>query len=191
LQKEIIIGIECFSFLVYWFRFEIRTTSVCEKTSIISYEYTKKCLHKRFIFVVLDMQHTTGIPRQDLQMSSLEDKIGTENPIRFIDAFVEHISLGSIGFTTQTIKSEGRPSPACRQAGMILETFLKSIYTVTQMAFAVRELRSILRLLIKSNKKVGVKLEKECIRNIELQWLLEDIRPNYHIISNFLTVQRY
>ena len=56
------------------------------------------------------MQHITGISRQELQMSSLEDKIGTENPVRFIDAFVEHISLGSIGFTAQTIKSEGRPS---------------------------------------------------------------------------------
>jgi len=29
------------------------------------------------------------------------------------------------------------------------------------------------------------KIEKECIRNIELQWLLEDIRPNYHSISDF------
>ncbi|AND65282.1 hypothetical protein AX766_13255 [Flavobacterium covae] len=29
------------------------------------------------------------------------------------------------------------------------------------------------------------KLEKECIRNIEMQWLLEDIRPNYHSISDF------
>ena len=29
------------------------------------------------------------------------------------------------------------------------------------------------------------KLEKECFRNIEMQWLLEDIRPNYHSISDF------
>lgn len=29
------------------------------------------------------------------------------------------------------------------------------------------------------------KLEKECYRNIEMQWLLEDIRPNYHSISDF------
>jgi hypothetical protein len=29
------------------------------------------------------------------------------------------------------------------------------------------------------------RLEKECIRNIEVQWLLENIRPNYHSISDF------
>jgi transposase len=29
------------------------------------------------------------------------------------------------------------------------------------------------------------KLEKECVRNIELQWLLEAICPNYHSISDF------
>src|SRR5690606_27983623 len=27
--------------------------------------------------------------------------------------------------------------------------------------------------------------EKECLRNIEVQWLLEDIRPNYHSIADF------
>jgi hypothetical protein len=46
------------------------------------------------------MQHITGRSRHELQMSSLEYKIGIENPVRFVDAFVEHISLGSIGFTT-------------------------------------------------------------------------------------------
>ena len=34
-------------------------------------------------------------------------------------------------------------------------------------------------------KKLWAKREKECIRNIKLQWLLEDIRPNYHSISDF------
>jgi len=29
------------------------------------------------------------------------------------------------------------------------------------------------------------KFKKEYVRNIELQWLLEDIRPNYHGISDF------
>jgi transposase len=107
------------------------------------------------------MQHITGISRHELQMSSLEDKIGTENPIRFIDAFTEHISLESLGFTTQTIKSEGRPS-------FNTKVFLK-IYLYGYLNG------------IRSSRK----LEKECIRNIELQWLLEDIRPNYHSISDF------
>jgi transposase len=53
------------------------------------------------------------------------------------------------------------------------------------MACEAPELQSISRLPIKSNKKTGVKLEKECTRNIELQWLLCGIIPNYHSISDF------
>jgi hypothetical protein len=42
------------------------------------------------------MQHITGISRHQLQISSLEDKITPENPVRFIEAFVENISLEAI-----------------------------------------------------------------------------------------------
>ncbi|SHG53987.1 hypothetical protein SAMN05444372_10716 [Flavobacterium micromati] len=53
------------------------------------------------------MQHISGISRQQLQISTLEDKIALDNPVRFIEAFVEHISLEALGFSVQTIKSEG------------------------------------------------------------------------------------
>jgi len=33
-----------------------------------------------------------------LQISSLEDKITTDNPVRFIEAFVENISLQALDF---------------------------------------------------------------------------------------------
>jgi hypothetical protein len=52
------------------------------------------------------MQHIKGLSRQGLQMNNLEDKIGTENPVRFIDAIVDYISYKSIGFAIHTIKSE-------------------------------------------------------------------------------------
>ena len=107
------------------------------------------------------MQHITGISRQQLQISSLEDTISPDNPIRFIDAFVENISLQALGFTTKTIKTEGRPS-------FDTKVFLK-IYLYGYL----NGLRS------------SRKLEKECIRNIELQWLLCGIVPNYHSISDF------
>jgi hypothetical protein len=51
------------------------------------------------------MQHITGICRQQLQISSLEDKITLDNPVRFIEAFVENISLEAIGFTVKTLKT--------------------------------------------------------------------------------------
>lgn len=56
------------------------------------------------------MEHISGISRQQLQINSLEDKIALDNPVRFIEAFVEYISLEALGFTVQTIKSEVRPS---------------------------------------------------------------------------------
>ena len=60
------------------------------------------------------MQHIIGIPRNQLffspEASGLEDRISADNPIRFIDAFVETIALESLGFSVKTIKSEGRPS---------------------------------------------------------------------------------
>jgi transposase len=56
------------------------------------------------------MQHITGIPRNQMVFSSLEDTILPENSVRFIDAFVEALSLHTLGFSIQTLKSEGRPS---------------------------------------------------------------------------------
>jgi hypothetical protein len=43
------------------------------------------------------MQHITGIPAISF-FSSLEDTILPENPVRFIDAFVEALSLQTLGF---------------------------------------------------------------------------------------------
>ena len=107
------------------------------------------------------MQHITGIPRNQLRFTSLEETISQDNPVRFIDAFVEHISLQSLGFTAQTIKTEGRPS-------FDSKVFLK-IYLYGYLNG------------IRSSRK----LEKECVRNLELQWLLTAICPNYHSISDF------
>ena len=56
------------------------------------------------------MQHIQGISRNQLQVSSLEDTIAVDNPVRFIDAFVNSIDLEKIGFTLRLLKTEGRPS---------------------------------------------------------------------------------
>ena len=107
------------------------------------------------------MQHITGIPRNQMSFSSLEDTISKDNPVGFIDAFVEALSLESLGFSVRTIKTEGRPS-------FDTKVFLK-IYLYGYL----NGLRS------------SRKLEKECVRNIELRWLLCAIVPNYHSISDF------
>ena len=47
------------------------------------------------------MQHIDGLSRQQLQISSLEDKIALDNPVRFIEAFVAYVSLEALDFTAQ------------------------------------------------------------------------------------------
>jgi transposase len=111
--------------------------------------------------VYLIMQHITGIPRNQMCFSSLEDTISAENPVRFVDAFIEGIELSSVGFSVQSIKAEGRPS------------FDTKLFLKLYLYGYLNGLRS------------SRKLERECVRNIELQWLLCGIVPNYHIISDF------
>ena len=53
------------------------------------------------------MQHITGISRQQMTIASLESSIASDNPIRFIDAFVENIDLKALGVEGQTLKTEG------------------------------------------------------------------------------------
>ena len=63
------------------------------------------------IFLVfLNMHHIQEIPHNQQQMASLKDKISTDNPVRFIDAFVSFINLKKVGFEPKTLKTEGRPS---------------------------------------------------------------------------------
>ena len=107
------------------------------------------------------MQHITGISRHQLQVSSLEDTISQDNPIRFIDAFVNLIDLEKLGFTLRVLKTEGRPS-------FDTKVFLK-IYLYGYLNG------------IRSSRR----LEKECQRNLEMHWLLEAICPNYHSIADF------
>lgn len=107
------------------------------------------------------MQHIQGISRHQLQIRSLEDTITLENPIRFIDAFVGVIDFQKLGFELRILKTEGRPS-------FKTEVFLK-LYLYGYLNG------------IRSSRR----LEKEYLRNLEVQWLLEDIRPNYHSIADF------
>jgi transposase len=107
------------------------------------------------------MQHISGISRHQMRISSLEDAIAPDNQVRFIDAFVAFVDLSKLGFAVQTIKGEGCPS---YDSKMFLKIYLYGY---------LNGLRS------------SRKLAKECFRNLEIQWLLEDIRPNYHSISDF------
>jgi len=107
------------------------------------------------------MQHITPHNRQQYEFVNLEDCIDQNNVVRFIDAFVEKIDLSRLGFKTNDIKAEGRPSfDSC----LFLKIYIYGYFN------GVRSTR---------------KLERECFRNIELQWLCGRLTPNYHSIANF------
>jgi len=90
--------------------------------------------------------------------------VSADNPVRLIDAFVDKLDLQRLGFTNTHHKMEGRPPFA--------PTVLLKLYLYGYLN------------KIRSSRK----LEKECSRNIELQWLLQHLQPNYHTIADFRKV---
>jgi transposase len=107
------------------------------------------------------MQFIQGTNRQQVTMQSLDDYISNDNPVRFIDAFVDKLDLQQLQFQVAVLNKEGRPAYASK-------LFLK-IYLYGYLNG------------IRSSRK----FEKECSRNIELQWLTNNLQPNYHTIADF------
>lgn len=107
------------------------------------------------------MQFIQGSNRHQSYFSTLEDQVSADNAVRLIDAFIDKLDLHKMGFTNTVHKSEGRPPYA---PGILLKLYLYGYLNK-----------------IRSSRK----LEKECLRNIELQWLLQNLQPNYHTIADF------
>lgn len=107
------------------------------------------------------MNRIVGQSREQVEFGCLEDAISQDNSVRVMDAFVDKLDLNKLGFNQRRIKSEGRP-------GFEDDIFLK-IYLYGY----VNGIRS------------SRKLERECARKIELQWLTGKLKPNYHSIADF------
>jgi len=112
----------------------------------------------------MSMQFIQGNNRYQTFFITLEEQISTDNAVRLMDAFVDKLELKKLGFTNTVHKSEGRPPYA---PGVLLKLYLYGYLNK-----------------IRSSRK----LERECLRNIELQWLLENLQPNYHTIADFRKV---
>jgi radical SAM protein with 4Fe4S-binding SPASM domain len=102
--------------------------------------------------------------RFQLQMQSLEECIEKDNPVRFVDAFVDQLELPKLGFIVSDIKTEGRPP------------FNPKVFLKLYLYGYLNGVRSSRRL------------EKETIRNVEVHWLLGQLQPNYHSIADFRKV---
>jgi len=148
--------------------YNLQVTADCEKTWLFTI-CRHNLLHKNRKIKQADitfikknfMQHITPKNRQQYEFVSLDDFIDNNNPVRFVDAFVEKLELDKLGFKLSTVKTEGRPS---YQTSLFLKIYIYGYLNG-----------------IRSSRK----LEKECIRNIELQWLCGSLKPNYHSIADF------
>lgn len=107
------------------------------------------------------MQYIQGSNRNQTYFTTLDDQVTGNNTVRLMDAFVDKLDLEKLGFNNTIHKSEGRPPYA---AAVLLKLYLYGYLNK-----------------IRSSRK----LEKECSRNVELQWLLQDLQPNYHTIADF------
>ncbi len=95
---------------------------------------------------------------------AIDDYVGADNPVRFIDAFVDGLDLQAVGFARVEAKATGRPGYA---PGDLLKLYIYGY---------LNRLRSSRRL------------EAETYRNIELIWLLRHLKPDFKTIADFRRV---
>ena len=109
------------------------------------------------------MNYIEGADRQQgwLLPERLEDYVSDDNPVRFLDAFVDSLDLAALGFQRATPSDTGRPP---YQPGDLLRLYLYGY---------LNRLRSSRRL------------EREAQRNVELLWLLRQLRPDFKTIADF------
>lgn len=109
------------------------------------------------------MTHIPGFERSQLLLlpEAVDDYVGPDNPVRFIDAFVDGLDLAKAGFKRVKAKATGRPGYA--------PSDLLKLYVYGYL----NRVRSSRRL------------EAECHRNIEVIWLLRTLKPDFKTIADF------
>jgi transposase len=109
------------------------------------------------------MPHITGHDRSQtlLLPEAVDDYVASDNPVRFIDAFVDGLDLAASGFVGVEPKATGRPGYA--------PSDLLKLYVYGYL----NRIRSSRRL------------EAETHRNIEVIWLLRHLKPDFKTIADF------
>jgi transposase/predicted Fe-S protein YdhL (DUF1289 family) len=93
--------------------------------------------------------------------ASVEDYVAADNPVRFIDAFVDDLDLGGAGFVRAQPKATGRPG---YDPADMLKLYLYGYLN-----------------RVRSSRRLAA----EAIRNLELIWLLRGVRPDFRTIADF------
>ena len=109
------------------------------------------------------MAHIEGADRSQtlLLPEAVDDYVGADNPVRFIDAFVDELDLEKAGFARTTAKATGRPG---YHPGDLLKLYLYGYLNRVQ-----------------SSRR----LEAETHRNLEVIWLLKRLQPDFKTIADF------
>jgi len=109
------------------------------------------------------MEHVAGTPREQITMfpEAVEDYLAGENPVRFLDAFVDNLETGSLGFQHSTVQETGRPPYDPKD---LLKLYLYGYLN-----------------RIRSSRLP----ERETTRNLEVFWLLKRLSLDHKTISNF------
>ena len=91
---------------------------------------------------------------------ALDDYVCADNEVRAIDAFVDSLNVGAMGFKAEPAK-EGRPGyDPCDMLKLYVYGYLNHI---------------------RSSRR----LQKEAARNVELMWLLKKVVPDFRCIADF------
>jgi transposase len=109
------------------------------------------------------MSDISGVHRDQVLLfpELVDEYIEANNPVRFIDAYVNSLDLEALCFTHAVPKETGRPASA--PADML-------------KLYIYRNLNKI-----RSSRK----LEQETQRNVELMWLLSKLKPDFKTIADF------
>lgn len=109
------------------------------------------------------MGYVEGTNREQVVLfpAVIDDYVSAENPVRFMEAFVNGLELGALGFSKAEPEERGRPAYDPRD---MLKLYIYGY---------VNEIRS------------SRKLERETTRNVELMWLLRRLTPDHKTIANF------
>jgi transposase len=91
----------------------------------------------------------------------LDDYVGPDNPVRFIEAFVDELELEGLGFKRCEAARTGRPG---YEAATLLQIYIYGY---------LNRIAS------------GRRLERECQRNVELMWLTRRLAPDHKTLCEF------
>ena len=109
------------------------------------------------------MAHLPGHDRSQLLLlpEAVDDYVAADNPVRFIEAFVDGLDLAALGFIGTVPKATGRPGYAPAD---LLKLYIYGYLNRTR-----------------SSRR----LEAETHRNIEVIWLLRHLKPDFKTIADF------